>query len=222
MRRAFDVYQRQSGNHAFLLNVPSTSTPETLDYYRQELKRLQAFLCTVSGNTCDESRLKHLMLSFVPGNEKPTGTNGPKIAFTGGPVPASIHTAVIDLLRASNGNVHLDAAEDTLIYRYLKFRPDQIHQDPFSELATAYFQLPAIWKRPNDLFYDWFSQETHKRNIEGIIVFRHLFCDMWHSQVFELKHRFEIPILDINLDGTPCLSAWAVSRIQSFMEMLVR
>jgi benzoyl-CoA reductase/2-hydroxyglutaryl-CoA dehydratase subunit BcrC/BadD/HgdB len=221
MRRAFDVYHRRAANKAFLLNIPSTTTPETLDYYSQELKRLKDFLCEVSSNSFDESRLKHLMLDHVPDKDKPAGNNGLNIAFTGGPVSASLYNAVILLLQAYNGKVCLDATEDKLIRRHLKFRPDQIQQNPFRELTRAYFQLPAIWKRPNDTFYNWLSLETRKKNIDGIILFRHLFCDMWHGEVYEFKHRLDIPVLDIHLDGTSTLSAWAVSRIQSFMEMLV-
>lgn len=220
MRRAFDLYCHQSGRKALLLNVPSTRTPQALDYYRQELERLRTCLCTLSGKSFDENRLKKLMLGCTSKKDKPENKERIQIAFVGGPVPASIRSTVNTVLQTSNGSISFNTAENMLIDQFLEFNPVQTRQDPFKELTAGYFQLPAIWKRPNDLFYDWFTRKLRKNKIDGIILFRHLFCDLWHSQVYEFKNRFDIPVLDINLDGKASLSASAVSRIQAFLETL--
>lgn len=218
MRRAFDLYGRPSGRKAFLLNVPATDSPQALDYYSDELQRLAALLCSSSGNKFDLDRLRRLMLSRVMTDNNPKDIGGPGIAFVGGPVGASIRQAAAEILSAVNGRIIFDASEDTLIDRYLKFDPDRAKREPMKELAACYFRLPAVWKRPNQWFYDWFIQKVRDNKIDGIILFRHVFCDVWHSQVYTFKHRFGIPVLDIELDGREVLSACALSRIQAFLE----
>lgn len=220
MRRAFDLYCRQSGRKVFLLNVPVMNTSRALDYYQQELKRLRTFLCTAGESDFDEDCLRKLMLRLAFKDDPPGGRKGPQIALTGGPIPRSIRQAVQDILRASNGQIFFDASEDTLIHHFLKFDPGQTKQEPLKELAAGYFQLPAIWRRPNELFYKWFGGQIHERDIDGIILFRHVFCDLWHSQVYEFKRRFDMPVLEIDLDGGISLSVSAASRIQAFLEAL--
>ena len=215
MRRAFDLYCHRSGRDAFLLNVPSTTTVNSLNYYQQELERLQTFLCTVYGERFDESRLEKLMLSSDLNNREPKSNGSPKIALVGGPVPASTRNILNTILKTSNSGIFFDAAEDTLIHQF-----QEIKTTSLKELAAHYFQLPAIWKRPNDLFYDWFTQKIREKEIDGILLAQPVFCDLWHSQFYEFKNRFDIPALDIELDGRDSLPAAVVSRIQAFSETL--
>ena len=220
MRRAYDLYGQHSNQHAFLLNVPSTNTQHSLDYYRQELERLQQFLCSFSGKPFDKSQLKTMMSES---GEKKLSSNNKrplKIAITGKAAPASIQNALNEILDASNAGILLDVNNDKLAHHFLEFSRIPMQKDPLTELANSYFRLPAIWKRPNDIFYQRLTDEIRKNDIDGIILLRYIFCDLWHSTGYELKKRLAIPILEIDLDGNAELSASAVSRVQAFSEML--
>jgi benzoyl-CoA reductase/2-hydroxyglutaryl-CoA dehydratase subunit BcrC/BadD/HgdB len=64
------------------------------------------------------------------------------------------------------------------------------------------------------------TQRLGRDDIRGLIVLRYVFCDHWHSAVYELKKRLAIPVLPIDLDGSDALPASVVSRVQAFTEML--
>ena len=220
MRRAYDFYRRECNNDCFLLDVPSMDTMDSFEYYCDELKRLQNFLCRCSQNQFDRDILSELMLNHFPVTQWPDNDNSPKIAFTGGPLSQSIRNDVNDIINGYNGCVYFDATEDQLSRSCIKFNPESIQQDTLSELTRAYFMLPAIWKRPNTSFIDYFCNQSRQRSIDGVIIFRHVFCDMWSSQLFEFKRRLSVPVIDINLEDSACLAESAVSRIHSFMEIL--
>lgn len=212
MRRAYDGFCSRSQSPAFLLNVPSTDTQNAFNYYEQELIRLKKFLCTLSGKAFAMSQL------YYPGNQNTPAASGKhtKIALVGGPVPNSIREQVTILLEAYDSKVTLHATED----RFASvFTPHQTRrQTSLRELARHYFQLPAIWKRPNDRLYTWITEQVQEKHIDGVLLLRYVFCDLWHSSAYEFKRRLRVPLLEIDMDGGAELSASAVSRIQAFME----
>jgi len=217
MRRAYDVYCEHCSRPAFLLNVPSTNTPNALAYYRQELERLAAFLCSHSGKPFDANRLQSPRRHQAAITEHPC-----KLAVVGETVSDSMHNALADILKKFQIEVGLDATDDKLVDHFLQFDQKQMKDDPFGALSSAYFRLPAIWKRPNHQFYRRLSEKIQKTKLKGVIVFRYVFCDVWHSGAFEMKKRLDVPVLQVDLDDGFRLSASAISRIQAFAEMLTR
>jgi len=219
MRRAFDLYRQHSKQPSFLLNVPSTATEHSLNYYRQELERLKMFLCSVSGQSFDQ----RLFSKNTPQAEQIHSSKKKyrlRIAVVGGPTPASARNALNELIEASNAGILLDATEDRLIDHFKISNQAKTQQDTLTALAETYFQLPAIWKRPNDPFYHRLAEKVRENDIDGILLLRHVFCDFWHSAAYELKKRLSLPVLEIDLDGKAALSTSAVSRIQAFVETL--
>lgn len=214
MRRAYDLYGSHSKQPAFLLNVPATLTPHGLDYFRQELERLQRFLCDFSEMPFEASRLKGMSAPLPH-----TDQNQLRIALVGESVPADIYDGLNAVLKRSNAGIALDLTEEPLSDPLGPFENTAI-QDPLEELANRLFHRPAVWRRPNHAFYRALTQRLGRDDIHGLIVLRYVFCDHWHSAVYELKKQLTISVLPIDLDGSDALSASVVSRVQAFTEML--
>lgn len=216
MRRAFDLVYHQKNTHTFLLDVPSTTNDRSLGYYQDELRRLMHFLCEISGHQTDESHLPHYTQK-TDVREADIDTQGSlQIAITGGPVPNTIQKAVEQILSTADARISLNLTENKLV----PLRKNQTDQLSLEELACAYFKIPSIWKRSNDAFYEWITPQIQSEKIDGVMLFRHVFCDLWHSQIYEFKKRISVPLLDVELDGKEVLSAAAISRLQAFLETL--
>lgn len=212
MRRACDLYNQKAPRPAFLLNVPSTTTPNAFDYYRGELVRLRDFLCMDAKAPFDEIKLD---AANQPSNE-PTGKLN--LALLGGPLPAPLREQIDRLLIPSRAVVRLDATEGRLAAP----APDPHEIDPLTRLARRYFAIPAIWRRPNDPLFAGFAAQIEQNQIDGVLLLRYIFCDLWHSSAAEFKRRLPVPLIEIDLDGGETLTASAVSRIEAFVEAMSR
>jgi benzoyl-CoA reductase/2-hydroxyglutaryl-CoA dehydratase subunit BcrC/BadD/HgdB len=218
MRRAYDLYGSKSKQPAFLLNVPATLTPQGLDYFRQELERLQRFLCDFGGMPFDKDQLKTLMTAPLP--DQSSANKFPlNIALVGESVLAAIYDGLNAVLKLSHAGISLNLTEEPLSGP-LGPSKDTAVRDPLGDLARRLFYRPAVWRRPNHAFYRALTQRLGRDDIHGLIVLRYVFCDHWHSAVYELKKRLAVPVLQIDLDGSDALPASVVSRVQAFTEML--
>lgn len=216
MRRAYDLYGSQSNRPAFLLNVPSGQTAACLAYYRQELERLTRFLCSVTGAKLDTGLIEPASTTPAAADRQEGRIN---IAITGGPVCKSIYDQLQGLLSQSQAQLALDLCENVIAAQWT--RTDNASPDEtLTHLAQAYFALPAIWKRPNHSFHHELAGQAAVCEIDGIILFRHVFCDLWHSAAYDIKKSLPQAVLEIDLDGQANLSESAVSRIQAFLEVL--
>lgn len=219
MRRACDLYAHHCSLPVFLLNVPSTDTPNALAYYRRQLQRLQQFLCSQSGKPFNRGRLQRE--TSASGSRTLLKSDKPcKIALIGEAVPACIQMTLTEVLKTSNAGIAVDATGNKFMNHFSGFRSATVPNEPLAALAEDYFQLPAVWKRPNERYCRWLMDTVHTNAINGVILFRYVFCDLWHSAACELKKRLPVPLLEIDLDGSAELSVSAVSRIQAFTEML--
>lgn len=215
MRRAFDLYCSHSKQPAFLLNVPATLTPHGLDYFRQELERLQRFLCDFSGWPFEAGRLN--MIAAPPAQQ---ASHAPlRLGLVGESVSGAIYDELNAILKHLNAGITLDLTEESLSDPLCPSESPAL-RDPLGELARRLFYRPSVWRRPNHAFYRALTQRLGRDDIGGLIVLRYVFCDHWHSAVYELKKRLAIPVLPIDLDGSAALSASVVSRVQAFTEML--
>lgn len=210
MRRSFDLPAAHNPDRTFLLNVPATTTEHALAYYKQELNRLAEFLCGVSGQSPDWTRAARCTEP-----QSASGSARIRIAVIGEATPHSILTALRSAAARFDASV-LDLTENTVVPRTVTGL--SLCADPFDHLACAYFELPAIWKRPNEYFYQNLARNAHDHRVSGVIVLRHSFCDLWRTAKPEITRQLALPVLELDLDGGSTLSQWALSRLEAFME----
>lgn len=212
MRRSFDLPAAHDPDRTFLLNVPATTTEHALAYYKQELNRLAEFLCAVSGQSPDWTR--------TPRCTEPQSASGSarlRIAVVGESTPHSILTALQTIAAPFDAFI-VDLTENTAAPETVTDL--SLSPDPFDHLACVYFELPAIWKRPNEYFYQNLARNAHDHRVSGVIVLRHSFCDLWRTAKPEITRQLARPVLELDLDGGSTLSQWALSRLEAFMETL--
>jgi benzoyl-CoA reductase/2-hydroxyglutaryl-CoA dehydratase subunit BcrC/BadD/HgdB len=217
MRRAFDLFSEHHPQNGFLLNVPSTTTSHAFAYYLHELRRLQACLCALSGLQLHRENLSLSSQSHTIGNTHAGARI--KIAITGGPVAPSVVETVGAILNAANAEIVLNTTENAMS----PYSLESVHAnsgDPLEALARAYFDMPAIWKRPNTAFYEWAVRLARHHGVHGVILFRHNWCDLWHSQSQQFHKHLSLPVLELDLDGKAAIPQSACSRLEAFMEAL--
>jgi len=144
---------------------------------------------------------------------------GVPLALLGGPLTGE-HFRIFDLIEEAGGQVVLDGTETGERTLPRAFERRRLHEDPFPELADAYFgTIPDAFRRPNSQLYHWLKGETARRGIRGIILRRYLWCDTWHAEVQRMKEWSPAPVLDLDAGDDDCKGR-AASRIQSFVAML--
>lgn len=142
-----------------------------------------------------------------------------RIALLGGPLTSS-DFMLFDLIADNGGRVVLDGTETgerTLPY---SFNTRQMVEAPVEALAEAYFgSIPDAFRRPNDELYLWIDKFFAERDVEGVLLIRRIWCDIWHAEVGRLREYLSVPLLDIDLDGNVPHTR-IQTRIQAFMETL--
>ena len=146
---------------------------------------------------------------------------GVRVALVGGPL-SHAQQRLFGMIAARDGAVALDATETGERGLPAPFDAARIEQDPLGELQRAYFDgIPDVFRRPNSLLYDWLTQRCNQRGIRGVILVRHVWCDLWHAEAQRLRDRLHLPFLDLDLnDENGEIDGRAQTRIQSFLETL--
>ena len=248
MRYAASLLTLQNRVPVFLLNVPSTwQTSAARQLYRAELQRLGRFLTTLGGTAPTDSELTSKMLAHVPhhnceagqanrchdessvaaGCHRPVHTGNENqqdnvpVAVVGGPLLAG-DDRFWDLIEQAGGRVAIDATEDSPRTSPRPFAPPRSVSEPFDELADAYFDgIVDPFQRPNNRFYDWFGRQLAAKSVQGIILRRYLWCDLWHAELQRMREWSKLPVLeiDIGLDDTASPNRMQ-GRIEAFFETL--
>ena len=142
--------------------------------------------------------------------------HGVPVALLGGPMTAQ-GLGILDVLVAAGATVALDGTETGERTLPRKFDRRRVQDDPLCELATAYFgSIPDAFKRPNSELYQWLKREVSERNIRGVVLVRHLWCDIWHAEKQRLREWLEIPLVEIDVGGQ-----YAAGRIATRVQALV-
>ncbi len=130
--------------------------------------------------------------------------------------------AFLDLIEGAGGRVVLDATEGGERTLPRPFDSQSLRNDPFEELADAYFgSIPDVFRRPNHRLHDWLDQEMKARGVRGVLLRRYVWCDLWHAEVQRLKARSPVPVLEIDVDGQQAgAAARTLGRIEVFLETL--
>ena len=155
----------------------------------------------------------------VPANSSAMGPRGVPVGLVGGPLLTD-QFQIFDLIEQAGGYVALDGTETGERTLPAPFDRRRLQDDPFMELAEAYFgSIPDAFRRPNSLLYRWLKKEIAERGIRGILLRRYLWCDTWHAEVQRMREWAPVPVFDLDVGDD---DSWdrATSRIQSFVAML--
>jgi len=146
---------------------------------------------------------------------------GVPLAIVGGPMMKQSFD-IFDIVEQSGGRIVLDATETGERGMCAPFDSRRLRDDPLMELANAYFGgIQDASRRPNNELYKWLARELVSRGVRGIIFHRYLWCDMWHAELWRLKDRVDLPVLDIDIGGdNETNQRRTPNRIRAFLEML--
>ena len=145
---------------------------------------------------------------------------GVPLVLVGGPLPENDHE-LLEIIERAGGQVVLDATEGGERTLPIAFDRDAARADPLAELARAYFgAIPDVFRRPNDCFYDWLSEQMANRQARGILFRRYLWCDVWHAELQRMREWSPIPVLDLDVSDDDADWSRTLGRIEAFLEMM--
>ena len=146
---------------------------------------------------------------------------GLPLALVGGPVPEADYV-LFDWIRHAGGRIVLDATEwgERTLPRAVDV--SRMQREPLAALADAYFgSIPDVFRRPNTALYEYLGRELAARKVQGLILRRFLWCDLWHAEVAEFRAWSPVPVLDLDAADSEASSAGRTrGRIEAFLEML--
>ncbi|MBN2023399.1 MAG: 2-hydroxyacyl-CoA dehydratase [Pirellulales bacterium] len=148
-------------------------------------------------------------------------TDGVPLALLGGPLVEE-DLAILDALPQLGGRIVLDASEGGQRTLAAALPAEWPGDDPVEALRRAYFDaIPDVFRRPNDRLFEWLRPRLAARGARGILLRRHVFCDLWHAEIERIRQATGLPLIDLDMlhadAGAP---AQAIGRIEAFLEML--
>jgi benzoyl-CoA reductase/2-hydroxyglutaryl-CoA dehydratase subunit BcrC/BadD/HgdB len=159
--------------------------------------------------------------SEIAGPSPPPPRDGVPLALVGGPLTEE-DFEIFDLIEQAGGRVVLDATEGGERTLPRPLDAERTRRDPLDELADAYsLSIPDVFRRPNDLLYEWLRRELAVRQVRGILFRRYLWCDLWHAELHRLKQFSPLPVLELDVvsdDGSS--RSRTLGRLEAFLEML--
>ncbi|MBI5725725.1 MAG: 2-hydroxyacyl-CoA dehydratase [Planctomycetes bacterium] len=230
MRRICELLPAEWAAKTFLLNVPRTwQSAGAFRFYKEELVRLGGFLETFGGRAPSSDDLAALM-SAADNDRQECRTLAAesfsqadrslkRLALTGGPITTD-DSWLPGVVRQHSGLVVLDATETGDLGQPGPFDHRRLADDPFDELANAYFSIPHPARRPNDPFYAWLGENLAARQIQGIIIRRFTWCDTWAIEKNRMRERFSMPVVEVEACGGSGARARTHSRVQALMEAI--
>jgi benzoyl-CoA reductase/2-hydroxyglutaryl-CoA dehydratase subunit BcrC/BadD/HgdB len=160
------------------------------------------------------------------GKTQPTETHasddnggGVPVALLGSEVPR-YQWWLYDVIEQQGGRVALDATDYGERGMPGPYDLRLMGDDPFEAMASVYCHIPHIRQRPNDRLYAWLAEQLLKRDVQGVILRRSLWCDLWHGEVARIKATLPLPVLDVDLEVDATTCERAKGRIAAFMEVL--
>lgn len=81
-----------------------------------------------------------------------------------------------------------------------------------------------LFQRPNACFYDQVQSVIHSRHIDGLIVARTTWCDVWRLACVRLHEVVSVPVMEWVMDsqcqGQPFPDGASTTRLEAFCELL--
>jgi benzoyl-CoA reductase/2-hydroxyglutaryl-CoA dehydratase subunit BcrC/BadD/HgdB len=125
-----------------------------------------------------------------------------------------------DEIERGGARIVLDATETGERTLPAPFDRERLRNDPLEELARAYFQhIPDVFRRPNERLYEWLATELSARRVQGILLLRCVWCDLWHAEAARLKERLNLPVLELEPSGMAAETPRTQVRVQALLEL---
>ena len=81
-----------------------------------------------------------------------------------------------------------------------------------------------ICQRPNDTFHTRLAQLIRERALDGLVVVRTTWCDLWRAAFARIQETVSVPVtewvFDGSCEGQPFPDARSVARLEAFCELL--
>lgn len=222
MRRSAETIEGETP--VFVLNVPTTNSPQAMRFYQTEISRLATFLSGISGIKPTSAALIEASARFnstasQPDMQSPPATTSTPICILGShlPMPFAAFTKVLGDAGASvviNGLESGPSCTPRLSQLTIDAQPEAI----IAQLAETYFaSIRDIFRRPNNAFYRWLSTELKRQDPKGVLVVKNSWCDQWTVETVRLREWCKLPVLELEFTSST-LSLSALSRIEAFIE----
>ena len=193
MRRTADALRGRTRLPVFLLNTPVThGTEAALRLEREELDRLGGFLKRLECGPAAIPDKESWPRAGVSSDAPAEGLH--RVGLLGCCLTETDHIA-LQLLRQVGLEVAVSATE------------------------CSPGRRPPIAQRPNAPFYDWLRQQGRASRLEGWVLIRQTWCDLYHAEVPRLKSETALPWLDLEIGACPAFEA-VRTRAEAFVETL--
>jgi benzoyl-CoA reductase/2-hydroxyglutaryl-CoA dehydratase subunit BcrC/BadD/HgdB len=201
----------------FLLTVPSTISASSMRLYQSELRRLAAFLTSISGVAPSSQAILDGASLSAPRVSQKQGRTPLCLLGSHLPVPFDSFEA---LLEKHSAYIAIDGMEAGPAFAAdLGSLPGgKTVEETISSLGEAYFsQIRDAFARPNSAFYRWLSVQIRRESPKGILLARNCWCDKWAIEGIRIREWAKLPMLELEFTSGD-LSLSAISRLEAFME----
>jgi benzoyl-CoA reductase/2-hydroxyglutaryl-CoA dehydratase subunit BcrC/BadD/HgdB len=149
-----------------------------------------------------------------------TGRRRIPLAVVGGPWMRS-DLWILDLLEDRGGAVVVDGTDTGSRTFPARFDRRRMGEDPFLELAGAYFgAIPDAFRRPDDPLYAWLRRETAAGGVRGVVLKRYVWCDLWAASAARIREATGLPVLDLDTGGDEEPGGRVAQHVTAFLETL--
>ena len=155
----------------------------------------------------------------LPETTKPT-KRGIPLMLLGSPLRQA-DLDILDQIELAGAHIAVDGTDTGEREWPRLFPPRQMRENPLRELSQAYFEIPAVFRRPNQAFYQWLQQDAFMPpHLQGIVFITHPWCDLWRAELPRLQDAVSLPILHLSLGGSIASHESRATRIEAFLEMI--
>ncbi|WP_236782747.1 2-hydroxyacyl-CoA dehydratase family protein [Anaerohalosphaera lusitana] len=209
VRRCFEAMRDEFGGEMFVLNVPVTRGTASQGMFGAEVERLERFLKELKDSTNDDEVLEdgrdEQRTRFEDGSgELVLGVIGAPIAAEGLMLGEIAGARLVDMM----GPVRLG-----------EFGGCESDMDG---LVRKYFvEVLDIRQRSNAGWYEWLREWSGSGAVDGLILHRYTWCDLWHGELGRIKEAAGVAVIDLEInEAGSYASANTVTRLNAFGEML--
>lgn len=242
LRRAAEAARERIRLPVFVMNIPAThGTEAACRLYREEAVRLDGFLSRLAGEARAEPAPERGDTGGAPaghGLYAPAAQaaeralqGGHRVGLLGCCLTETDY-AVVQMLGQLGLQLVANATESLLgdAESGLTASPDRsatAREDARPPVRLVEGERPReppplrpdIAQRPNAPFFAWLRQFGLTHRLEGWVLLRQPWCDLYHAEVPRLKRETELPWLDLETGAQPALEALR-TRAEAFAERL--
>jgi hypothetical protein len=231
LRRAAETARERIRLPVFVMNIPVThGTEAACHLYREEAVRLDGFLSRLAGEARAEPAPARGDTGGVPADQglyAPAAQaaeralqGGHRVGLLGCCLTEADY-AVVQMLGQLGLQLVANATESPLAVGTPPRRRPRTARGavPTAAASGPFVARPAIAQRPNAPFFAWLRQFGLTHRIEGWVLLRQPWCDLYHAEVPRLKSETELPWLDLETGAQPAFEALR-TRAEAFAERL--